>query len=47
MDRRTDRSSIEVQYALYMAVGFQSLCQAVREVYDKLAQIERTLATRS
>jgi hypothetical protein len=47
IEKRKDRNSMEVQYAMYMALGLRSLSQAVREIYDKLEQIDRKLSTRT
>jgi len=47
MDAAKNRNSSEVQYALYMSMGMRDLSQAIREVYDKLEQIDRKLSTRT
>jgi hypothetical protein len=44
MDRHPNRSKEDGQYYLYMALGMIELCQAVREVYDKLDSLEKKLS---
>jgi hypothetical protein len=41
-----DRNSNQGQHALYMAMGMKELSKAIREVYDKLEQIDKKLSTR-
>ena len=46
IETRPDRNSKEVQFAMYMALGLKDLAIAMREVYDKLEQIEKKLSIR-
>ena len=46
IESRPDRNSKEVQFAMYMALGLKDLAIAMREVYDKLDQIEKKLSIR-
>jgi hypothetical protein len=45
IQRRSDQTSPEVQYARNMAVGLQTLAEAIRQIYDKLGQIERRISS--
>ena len=46
IETRPDRNSKEVQFAMYIALGLKDLAVAMREVYDKLEQIEKKLSIR-
>ena len=42
-DSSKQRNQPDGQYQLYMAMGMQSLAQAIRQVYDKLEELERKM----
>jgi hypothetical protein len=43
-DSSKQRNQPDGQYQLYMAMGMQSLAKAIRQVYDKLEELERKMA---
>ena len=43
IDSSSHRNQPDGQYQLYMAMGMQSLAKAIRQLYDKLEELERKM----
>jgi hypothetical protein len=46
IDSSTGRNHPDAQWMLFTSLGLQDLAKAIRDVYDKLEQIERKISTR-